>query len=189
MFTLLLLCAVCLAGSYFYLQNRRYKGLEVANGCQPPKRYPYWDPVLGIDFFFETGKMLGENRYFPVTQERFAKYGNTFQTKLPGTPIITSCEPENIQNVFATNAGNWGVSWRQTGFDEYCGRGFLTADGAEWRASRAMLDPSFNKANIWDHETYERYLSLMIKRIPRDGTTVDLQELINMLVSAATMRS
>ena len=168
--------------SYGILRTRRDRRLEDQKGCQPPNKYPHWEPFFGLDLFVETGKLLTENRILPAIIKRYERLGNTFQVQLPGTKVICSIEPENIQNVFATNAANWGTSWRQNGMLEYCGRGFLVTDGEEWQAFRAMINPSFNKANTWDHHTYEHYLSLMMRQIPRDGSTVDLQELINMLV-------
>lgn len=188
MWTWLLIYCIVLLASYVLLKNYRERHLDSENGCEAPKRYPQLDFLLGLDLLIQTGKMMVENRFFPVTLERYSALGNTFKAKMPGITLINSIEPDNIQSVFATNAGNWGVSWRQPGFVEYCGRGFLNTDGEEWQAARVMLNPSFNKTNIWDHHIYEHHLSLMIQRIPKDGSTVDLQQLVDMLVRTILKR-
>ena len=46
-----------------------------------------------------------------------------------------------------------------------------------------LLKPSFSKENMTDLLTLERYLKMVINRIPKDGSTVDLQPLFFSLVS------
>ena len=174
--------ALCLTIVYYFISLQRYKRLAYSNGCQPPRQYPHKEPVFGLDLFLQAGKMFEENRFLPVMFQRYKENGLTFETKTLGTPTICSCEPENLQSVFATNASNWGVSYRLPALMDYCGRGFLTTDGAEWEHSRALLNPSFAKANISDHLDFEHHLKLMINRIPRDGSMIDLQTLLFSLV-------
>ena len=174
--------ALCFAIATYFIYLQRYKRLIYSNGCQPPRIYPHKEPIFGLDLFFQAGKMFEENRFLPVMFQRYKENGHTFETKTLGTPTICSCEPDNLQSVFATNAANWGVSYRLPALMDYCGRGFLTTDSAEWEHSRALLNPSFTRANISDHSDFEHYLSLMINRIPQDGSTVDLQTLLFSLV-------
>jgi cytochrome P450 len=61
------------------------------------------------------------------------------------------------------------------------GHGIFTTDGKEWEASRALLRPNFARNQIADIETFEHHVSAMISWIPKDGSTVDLQELFFML--------
>jgi len=61
------------------------------------------------------------------------------------------------------------------------GHGIFTTDGKEWEESRALLRPSFSRSLVGDLKTFESHISKMIARIPRDGSTVDLQELFFML--------
>jgi cytochrome P450 len=180
----LTLLGVLLAGiGYYFLKIQRYKSLARKNGCEPAKKYPHKDPIFGLDLFLQAGKMFSEHTFLPVTFKRYKENGSTFETKTLGTPTICSCEPDNLQSVFATNARNWGVSYRLPALDAYCGKGFLTTDGAEWERSRQLFSHSFVKANITDHTDFEHYVNLLMDRVPKDGSTVDLQHLIFSLVS------
>lgn len=184
MFLVLLLGIFASLIPYLCVRKWGCRQLESRNGCRPPTQVPHWDP-FGLDYFLQTGKAIEEKRWFSLLFDRYVKFGNTFESKFFGSPTIQSCEPENIQSVFSTNAKDWGVSFRLAGFKDYAGRGFLTTDGPEWEHSRAALAPSLTKKNIWDHESYEYYLQLLARRIPKNRGPVDLQELIKMLVSAS----
>jgi len=132
--------------------------------------------------------MFSEHTFLPVFFQRYKENGSTFETKTLGAPTICSCEPDNIQSVFASNARNWGVSYRLSALDAYCGKGFLTTDGPEWERSRQLFSSSFSRANIKDHTTYEHYVQLMVKQIPRDRSTIDLQQLIfSLYLDTATL--
>lgn len=177
-----------LAVAYAFINHRRYQARRHGNGCEPPRRYPHQDPLFGIDLFVDTGKMYEEHRFLPTWYQRYADNGSTFEVSTLGTPTICSCEPANLQSVFSTNAKAWGVAYRLPALGPYCGRGFLTTDGLEWEHSRALLAPSFLKANISDHTDFAHYLDLMIGRIPRDGAAVDLQMLLfSLYLDTATL--
>ncbi|KAL8840806.1 MAG: hypothetical protein Q9176_003653 [Flavoplaca citrina] len=107
------------------------------------------NPFLGLDFFLEAGKIFSENRYLPELEARYGTYGSTFQTNLFGTPSINTIEPENLQAVYSSNFKDWGIEpLRLPAQDPFCGRGFITTDGAAAEYSRALLKPGFNRANI-----------------------------------------
>jgi cytochrome P450 len=61
------------------------------------------------------------------------------------------------------------------------GHGIFTTDGKEWEASRALLRPNFVRNQVADMDTFDHHISAMISRIPKDGSTVDLQALFFML--------
>ena len=173
-----------------YLSEQfRYRYTARKNGCAPARKYSHKDPFLGLDLFLQAAKMFSENTFFPTTLERYRKYGSTFQVSTLGTPTICTIDPSNIEVIFASQARNWGVEYRLPALDPYCGKGFLTTNGAEWEQSRALFSNSFQKANIKDHVTYERYVKLLIQQIPRDGSEVDIQLLIFALVRTATKTS
>lgn len=177
------LSGLCLALAYYYVNLQRYKSLARTNGCQPPRLYAHKDPIFGLDLFIQEGRMFSEHTFFPITAQRYKENGTTFETRSLAKPTICSCEPDNLQSVFASNARKWGVSYRLPALNDYFGRGFLTTDGVEWEHSRALLTPSFTKSNLSDHTDFNHQLELMMKQIPRDGSTVDLQELLFSLVS------
>lgn len=59
----------------------------------------------------------------------------------------------------------------------FLGAGIFMSDGARWEHSRAMLRPSFSRAQVADLDIFERHVNEVIAAIPKDGSTVDLQDL------------
>ena len=60
-------------------------------------------------------------------------------------------------------------------------------DGPRWEHSRALLKPSFNKANMTDLSVFEGYVKMVVDQIPKDGSTVDLQPLFFNLVRSRSI--
>jgi hypothetical protein len=63
----------------------------------------------------------------------------------------------------------------------FCGQGIFTTDGAFWQHSRTILRPNFEKSQVAALDQFEPYVQKLIARIPKDGSTVDLQDLFHQL--------
>jgi len=174
---------VCTAAVYYLIKKRYRDSKARQHGCDPPRAYPQKDPFLGIDLFLQTGDAIQNHRYLSELTRRYAALGNTFSAKSLGTSSINSIEPENIKAVFLSNFNDWGVEpVRLPAQGLFCGRGFITTDGAAWEHSRSLLRPSFNKGTAINLPVLEKYLRRVIDRIPRDGSTFDLQPMLFSLV-------
>jgi cytochrome P450 len=57
------------------------------------------------------------------------------------------------------------------------GPGIFDTDGAAWERSRAMIRPNFARSQVADLDAFETHIAHLIDAIPRDGSTVDLQDL------------
>lgn len=80
--------------------------------------------------------------------------------------------------MLATNFKDWNLpDRRKAAFIPLLGQGIFATDGAAWQHSRDLLRPSFTRSLIGDLATFEDHVGRLIERIPRDGSTVDLQEL------------
>ena len=170
------LCGLLL---YYIFRVRRAKEPAEARGCRPPRQYRHKDPFFGLDIFLRTGKVFSEHRYLPDLWQRYSEYGHTFQNQAFGTSTINSVESENLKTVFATSANDWGVQpLRLHNMEPFCGRGFITSDGPIWEYSRSLMKASFHRSNISNLSTLESCLQNMVKRVPRDGRTFDLQALL-----------
>lgn len=147
------------------------------NGCKPCRARFNKDPIFGLDVM----KMMAENsKKHIILQEnkkRFERLGTTFHTRLVTLPIIATCEPENIKTVLSLKFKDFSISHRDTAFTPLLGHGIFNADGEIWANSRQLLRPNFARDQVADIEAFERHFKLMLKHIPRDGATVDLQEL------------
>ncbi|KAF3031182.1 hypothetical protein E8E11_000631 [Didymella keratinophila] len=95
-------------------------------------------------------------------QKRFERLGNTFHTRMAIYPVIATCEPDN-------------------GFTLLLGHGIFNNDGERWANSRLLLRPNFTRSQVADLKAFERQFKLMLKHIPDDGSTIDLQELFFMI--------
>lgn len=63
----------------------------------------------------------------------------------------------------------------------FIGKGIFTSDGAFWQHSRSILRPNFDKSLVSALDQFEPYVQKLITRIPKDGSTVDLQHLFHQL--------
>lgn len=177
----------CAAVAFYAFKYQQRRNLSHSNGCQPPNKYHHKEPIFGLDLFFLTGKLFQEHRYLPDLVRRFNEYGTTFESKSFGSSTINTIRPENLQAVFSTKFKDWGVQpVRLPAQDLFCGKGFITTDGAVWEHSRALLKPSFNRSNMTDLTELEKHLELLVDRIPTDGSVVDLQPLLFNLVCLYT---
>lgn len=151
------------------------------HGCKSIPSYPHKDPVFGLDLFLENLELSKSGGLVQRIRERFQNINggvNTFTQNMLGAKVINTIEPENIKAILATQFKDFSLPpRRKDSFQPVFGHGIFTTDDKEWEASRALLRPSFARSYIGDLEVFESHISKMIAKIPRDGSTVDLQEL------------
>ena len=153
------------------------------NGCQPPPKYPHRDPFLGLDMFFDQFSAMKRGDVGKTERERFRKYGKTFQANSWGTRCIHTMEPLNMQAVLAQSFDHFGVEPMRLHVGEpLIGKGVFSTDGAYWRFSRELIKPIFARVQVADLSAIDLYLDQMLGRIPRDGTTIDIQALLKLMV-------
>lgn len=147
-------------------------------GCQPPLSLPQKDPFFGLDVVYQLLRSTKDRRRNMSMKEQVDTYGYTFQSKPYGTTKIFTIEPRNLQSIFATNFESFGLEpIRLFALGPFTGKGIMTTDGAFWEHSRALIRPTFARAQIANLSSLEDHLSRLIDLIPRDGSTVDLQPL------------
>ena len=183
---------IILSGAYlvYSLINRlityqRHSRIIKNNGCKPFAKYPHTDPIFGLDLFKENVKLSKEGGLWIELEKRYNRINggvHTFSQLLLGEEVINTAEPENIKAILATQFKDFELPpRRKESFHPVFGRGIFTTDGAEWEVSRALLRPNFVRNQIADLRTFDDHVSKMISKIPRDGSTVDLQTLFFML--------
>lgn len=174
--------AVIYACYYIYWQltvGARRRAMIKEHGCQPVKKFHVKDPIFGIDLMRLNLKALKERTLLETNYNRFKSEGvNTMTFPNLGRQIIVTTEPENLKSIQAKNFKAWGLgSRRKKSFQPFLGIGIFTTDGADWHHSREMLRPNFVRSQVGDLDTFETHISALIEAIPKDGSTVDLQEL------------
>ncbi|KAF1978677.1 cytochrome P450 [Bimuria novae-zelandiae CBS 107.79] len=158
------------------------------HGCEPcPKRYNK-EPIIGYDVLKETIANFNERKMLERNQKRYRDMGvNTFLTKIQFRPMIATCEPENVKAVLSKNFKDYSLGNRNHSFGPLLGDGIFNSDGEKWANSRHLLRPNFARDQIADLEAFDRHFRLMMKKIPKDGSIVDLQHLFfQMTIDSAT---
>ncbi|KAF3389689.1 Cytochrome P450 52E2 [Talaromyces pinophilus] len=166
----------------------RYAKAAQQHGCKPISRYPNREPFMGTDLsrLMKEEAKRGRGPFLFMNLHR--KYGDTFSFKAQGPAQISTCDPKNVQTIASTKFGDWGVQpIRGEPLAPFLGRGVLTHDGPIWKRSRALLRPTFNRTEVADLENFETHVSSLLRMIPKDRETVDLQPLFkNLFLDTST---
>jgi cytochrome P450 len=158
-----------------YFQRRTFKR---EHGCQPlTHKFPLKDPFLGIDDILAKMKLSKEHKLLEQGMKNFRKVGSTFSSRAFGHNLIATIEPQNVKTVLSLSFKEYGIAQRQHTLGPLLGYGIFTTDGEPWAHSRAMIRPNFSRDQVGDLAAFERHIQHLFKIIPRDGSTVDLQEL------------
>lgn len=179
---LLYLIYVC--PSYLVKAKRRQEKAR-EYGCKPVPFYPHTDPVFGLDLLRRMRKESKEDALLPGFAKRFEEVAggvNTYSAISMGRRVIFTMEPENLKAVLSVNFKDYQLSPLRTKvISKNFGHSIFTTNGAAWEQSRAMLRPSFSKSMTGDLPVLEKHVANLVSKIPRDGQTVDLQELFPQL--------
>lgn len=125
-----------------------------------------------------------ENRFLEMNRDWHRTYGDTFKARMPGRRVTLTVEPKNVQTILALKFKDFELGvYRNRAMRPLLGNGIFSTDGARWEHSRALLRPNFTRNQITDINVYETHVAALIKQIPRDGSTVDLQDLFFRMVS------
>ncbi|KAM0157982.1 hypothetical protein ACHAQE_005769 [Botrytis cinerea] len=159
-----------------YFTRRQFRK---SNGCQPAQaKYPLKDPIFGLDLVLDTIKNAKNLRHLEGTSKRYEQHGTTFTSKLITYPTVFTIDTENVKTILATKFDDYRLSSiRVDAMKPVFGHGIFTTDGKLWQKSRALLRPTFAKESISNLEAAELHFQHLLNRIPREGSTVDLQDL------------
>ena len=153
------------------------------HGCEPIKSDPHFqyfpNNIFGYKSLVENFPALKQHKFMELVRSRFLRNGQTtMHQKVLFTDLIQTIEPENLKTILALNFKDWSLGERRTSaFIPLLGYGIFTTDGAAWQHSREMLRPNFVRSQVGDLATFEIHVDQLIKAIPHDGSTVDLQDL------------
>ncbi|KAL8859596.1 MAG: hypothetical protein Q9178_003995 [Gyalolechia marmorata] len=139
-----------------------------------PYKYPF-----GIDLIRDEIKSIKEHTMLENFQARFRNLDcTTFSAKELHLQLLLTMEPENIKSILATDFKSYRLGEeREKSLRPILGDGIFTTDGAQWQHSRDMLRPCFVRSQLGDQELFEKHFQHLLREIPRDGSTVDLQDL------------
>lgn len=168
-----------------YRGNRR--AIVSKHGCQPPPRFPSKDPIFGLDFVLKNVRTFRNHVYLQELLNRYRVLGTTYSVRVFSRRGIITCDPENIKTILSTRFKDYSLGNRTAIMGPLLGKGIFVNDGEQWSHSRALLRPNFVRDQIADLGMLEEHLKNLLALVPRDGTTVDLQELfLRFTIDSAT---
>ncbi|KAK1573006.1 cytochrome P450 alkane hydroxylase [Colletotrichum navitas] len=157
--------------------------LASKNNCRPCPAYPQRDPIFGIDTHIETIQGFRNNHYLDLLIKRHNKFGRTFSFDLFGSTTISTCDPDVLKCALSSHFKDFSNGdLRAKSVAPLLGRGILAADGEEWHHQRALIRPSFARAQATDLSIFERHATQLIRAIERKGCNVDIQELVQQMI-------
>jgi cytochrome P450 len=156
---------------------QRQRKFAREHGCKPVgAHFPLKDPVFGIDEIFRKTKLFKSHTLLDDIYKNFTRLAPTFGSKVFGITIVATMEPENVKTILSLKFKDFGLGGREKSLGRLLGRGIFTTDGEAWAHSRAMIRPNFTRDQVADLDSFERHIQTLFRLLPRDGSTVDLQE-------------
>lgn len=145
---------------------------------QPPAKYPHKDPFFGLDEIRDAARAGQSHRYLDRIRDLYATHGNTFSASVLARSVINTIEPDNIKAVLSSQFKNFAIGApRRNAFSPLIGHSIVVSDGAQWKHSRALLQPSFARNQVDDLHIFEIHTRNLIQAILQGGSIVDLKEL------------
>ncbi|RLV90190.1 Cytochrome P450 52A11 [Spathaspora sp. JA1] len=174
--TLVILAIGHFTGKYLYTQHLLKK-----YGAQPFTNAVY-DGFLGFKLGRQALAAKKEGRAIEFNDARFKEIPHpevhTLTTRLFGSEIVFTKDPENIKAILSTQFDDFGLGLRFKFFDPLLGSGIFTLDGEGWKHSRAMLRPQFAREQIAHVRALEPHFQVLQKHIVKNqGKFFDIQEL------------
>ncbi len=166
--------------------------LIAEHGCKPIKTTGEWDffnrSVFGCRSVTERAAAARSHKLLSWAQERHQRYGNTITTRALTSNLISTIEPENLKSILTTNFDDWALpDIRKYAFNPLMGSGIFTTHGPAWKHSRQLLKPNFDRSQVGNLPMLETHVKHLIQAVPKDGSTIDLQELFfELTIDSAT---
>ncbi|KAL7781927.1 cytochrome P450 [Trichoderma afarasin] len=146
------------------------------NGCQPCQRIPQKERLIGYGLYRQEVALAREGRSLQEAQNRFQLFGDTFSGVVMGQFFISTIDPENVKALLSSQFSDFD-SGKKGLFGPFIGDSMLTTDGALWKHSRALVRPHLGKGQVEDLSKLEGHIQNLLTCLPKDGSTVDLQQL------------
>ncbi|KAI1371764.1 cytochrome P450 [Hypoxylon crocopeplum] len=167
------------------LGTHRYYVEMVRQQCGPLPSFP--NDLLGVRFLLDTARQIKSNTLLASWSRLFDTLGHTYRHRVfPSTVgMISSDEPDNVRAVLSAQFDDWNIpQMRVRAFLPVLGHhSIFTTNGDAWRHARATLRPAFVRDQVADLRCFDRHVTKLIGRIPRDGRPFDLQAMFSMLTT------
>ncbi|TVY38372.1 Cytochrome P450 monooxygenase [Lachnellula occidentalis] len=156
---------------------------ELKKGCGSVARLPQLDPFLGLDVILKMTASLKKHTYLRWLNGLHAEgKSKTITFHFLGTKYIHTMESENMKTIFGSSIWkDFQVSpLRHTNHatEPFAKQGAAITDGQEWEDSRLLIKPYFVREISANTERLEKHTENLLSHIPKDGSTFDMQVLL-----------
>lgn len=165
------------------LQSRR--AFAKSRGCLPPRsRAPVKDPIFGLDFIYDAIFNKSSDRYLEGTLKSFRELGTTYTMSRWAMSVFYTCDSLNMKQVLAGSFEDFGLpGTRVTALSSFVGDGIFTLDNDPWYHARVSLEPMVARSDKETiHGILEHNFQAMLRLLPTDGSSVNLQDIFFRLV-------
>lgn len=177
----LLVCSLAyVAVKQWALYRSRQEFMRTNNCSTPQSVHNPRDPFLGIDNVLSILSAARKKRLLNWFHDNHLTYGNTWVSKTLARQAVHTIEAENVKTAFSLKFDDWSAGPARQALTTLLGRSTFMTDGAEWSHSRGILRPIFTKDQITDLDLFENHFQGLLKLLPSDGSTVDLDQLFNL---------
>ncbi len=176
----LVLAGILFAVSRHYAGLARYESRRRELKCGPVYTARLWDPILGLDFLSASLAAMKEGQMLHFYRDSFKRFGNTYYINLLGRNILMTNEPENLKAILSKKFDDWPIGGpRLDAVVPILGKkSIFSSNGEDWHEARALIRPSFVRDQVADLRCFDRHIGNLIDRIPEDGQTFNMKELL-----------
>ncbi|KAH8886862.1 cytochrome P450 [Thozetella sp. PMI_491] len=116
-------------------------------------------------------------------KQSFERFGNTYYVNLLGRTILMTNEPENLKTILSKKFDDWPIGGpRLYAVRPILGeKSIFSSNGQDWHDARALIRPSFVRNQVADLACFDRHIGNLMDRIPKDGSTFDMKQLLQAL--------
>ncbi|CAD6445429.1 3b8f7eed-1997-42f7-9c71-b2036d479420 [Sclerotinia trifoliorum] len=187
-FFTLFLSSIALSSIYWLWMRALAWSARNKAGCSSAVKYKHLDPFFGFDLLSKKIQYTKAGNLLALDDELFAKYGKTLHTLFFGRNHWMTMDPLLIQTVAATEADKFGSApSNRKPAGPLLGDGAFTTDGHMWKRSRELLQPVFSRSQVSQLSGLKSHMERFLERIPRDGSTIDIQPLAQGLFLDSSM--
>ncbi|KAH8891543.1 N-alkane-inducible cytochrome P450 [Thozetella sp. PMI_491] len=144
---------------------------------EKPVWYPHKDPVLGLDVAWICAKGMYRHNFLKTISGIISSCGKTVSYLSLGRQAIITVDPENLRAMLSERFYDFGLgNERTSGLRPLLGGGIFNSDGSTWKVT---LRPFVSRVGETELGVIEMHVQNLLKAIPTDGTTIDLQKVFS----------
>jgi len=144
---------------------------------ETPVWYPHKDPFLGFDVFLVCAKGIFSYTYLATIARIISRHGTTLSYLFLGRQTVITVDPENLKALLSERFHDFGLgNVRTSSLQPLLGGGIFNSDGSAWKHHRTTLRPFVSRVGPAELAVIETHVQNLIKTIPADGSTIDLQK-------------